>query len=109
MVDDELLEGQRIGAAQRRLVDDRIKGHPLGLGVVADEVLGGGCDTLALDAVNQSATGLCGQHGVLAERLEVAPAVGRSVQVDRRAKQHVDAIAPRFRPDETAGPLDQLG
>ena len=37
------------------------------------------------------------QQRVLAEALEVPPAVGRPVQVHGRREQHVDALAPRTR------------
>jgi hypothetical protein len=47
-----VLERCQVQLAKRALVDAGVDGEPLGLGVVADEVLDGRGDALGLDALD---------------------------------------------------------
>ena len=90
------LERRQVELAQRPLVDPDVHGHPLGLRVVADEVLDGGTDPLALQAAHVGDPDPRGEQRVLGEALEVPAAVRGPVQVHRGGEQHVHALAPRL-------------
>ena len=90
------LERRQVELAQRPLVDADVHGHPLGLRVVADEVLDRGADPLALQAAHVGDPDPRGEQRVLGEALEVPAAVRGPVQVHRGSEQHVHALAPRL-------------
>ena len=90
------LERREVDLAQRALADADVHGHPLGLRVVPDEVLDRGADAALLHAAHVRGADPGGQVRILAQVLEVPPAVRRAVQVDRRGEQDVDALAPRL-------------
>ena len=92
-VDDRVLERAQVQLAQRALVDDDVDREAVGLEVVGDEVLGARRHAAGLQAADVGGGELAGQQRVLAHALEVAPAVRRAVQVDRRAEDDVDALA----------------
>ena len=97
---DDLLERRQVELAQRALVHAGVEREALGLRVVGHEVLDGRADARALEAVDVGDADPRGQVRVLAEALEVAAAVGRAVQVDRRREQHVDALAAALRGEQ---------
>ena len=90
------LERRQVELAQRPLVDPDVHGHPLGLRVVADEVLDGGTHPLALQAAHVGDPDPRGEQRVLGEALEVPAAVRGPVQVHRGGEQHVHALAARL-------------
>ena len=90
------LERRQVELAQRPLVDADVHRHPLGLRVVAHEVLDRGADPLALQAAHVGDPDPRGEQRVLGEALEVPAAVRGPVQVHRGGEQHVHALAPRL-------------
>ena len=91
---DDRLERRQVQLAQRPFVDPHVERHPLGLGVVGDEVLDGRADAAVLHPADVAHPDPRGQERILAEALEVPPAVGGAVEVDGRREHDVDALAP---------------
>ena len=86
------LEGQQVELAQRRLVDDAVDRVPLRLGLVGDEVLEAGADPVALQAVHVRRREPSREEWIFRVRLEESAPERRSVQVDGRAEDDVDAL-----------------
>lgn len=108
-VGDDGLEGRQVQLAQRARGDDAVDGEPLGLGVVADEVLDGGTDSAVLDSVDVAAAHRAGEVRVLGVALEVPAAERRAVQVHGGREEDVDALAAGFLREEAAGPPGERG
>ena len=102
------LERGQVQLAQRPLVDADLDGHPLGLGVVADEVLDRGPDPGVLQAPHVGDADPGGKQRVLGEALEVPAAKRGTVQVHRGGEQHVHPLAPRLVSEQPADRLDAL-
>ena len=102
------LERRHVELAQRALAHARVERHPLRLGVVGDEVLHRRADAAALHAADVRDADPGREQRILAEALEVPPAVRRPVQVDRRRQQDVHALAPRLEREQPSELLDEL-
>ena len=83
---DRDLERQQVDLAQRVLGDDRVHVVAQGLGLVGDEVLEAGADSLALQALDVCRGEPAGEQRVLGVGLEEPAAERRAVQVDGRAR-----------------------
>ena len=90
---DGLLEREQVQLAQSAVADPDVHGEAVGLGVVGHVVLRRGADAVVLHAFDVGGGEIGGEHRVLAERLEMPSAERGAVQVDRRAEDHVDALA----------------
>ena len=88
-------EGGKVELVEGALVDDGVDVVAIVLGVVGVEVLDGGADALALDAVDVGDVHVGGEVRVFAEVLEVAAVHGRAVDVDAGAEEEVDAAGAR--------------
>ncbi len=108
-VRDDGFEGGQVQLAQRARGDDAVDGEPLGLGVVADEVLDGGADAAVLDAVHVAGADGAGEVRVLGVALEVPAAERGAVQVDGGGQQDVDALAAGLLGEEAAGAAGERG
>ncbi len=103
------LERRQVQLAQHLLADDCVVAPALGLGVVADEVLGRGRHPGRLQAGDEGDGHPGGQHRVLGEALEPAAAQRRPHQVDGGRQQHVHALAAGLRAQRGGELGDQLG
>ena len=105
---DDGLERRQVQLAQRPLADADVRGHPLGLGVVGDEMLDGGADAAVLEPAHVAHPDPRGQERILAEALEMPAGVGGAVEVDGRREHDVDALAPGLGRKQAAQLLDEL-
>jgi hypothetical protein len=96
----------QVQLAQGALVQDDVDGVALRLGVVGDEVLDRRADAFRLQPADVGGADPPGQHGILAEALEMASAVGGAVQVDGGRQQDVDAFAAGLGGQQPAQPFD---
>ena len=103
------LEGDQVQLAQHTLGDPGVIGPALRLGVVAHEVLDRRGRPGLVQAADERAGHPGDQHRVLAERLEAPAAERRAHDVDRRAQQDVDALAPGLGAERSGERLDQGG
>ena len=102
---DAGLERDQVQLAQRALGHPHVDRPAVGLRVVAHEVLGGGRHPGGLQTPYVRGGDPGGQHRVLAEELEAAPAVGAAHEVQRRPEDHVDALSPWPRPPVAPRPV----
>src|SRR5581483_11711669 len=105
---DRHLERAQVDLAQRALADLGADGHALELGVVAGEVLEAGGDAARLHAAHERGRDAAAEVRVLGVALEVAAADRRALDVDRRAEEHLRALALRLFAQGGANGLDQL-
>ena len=103
------LEGGQVELAQHVLRDARVVGPALGFRVVADVMLDRRRNARGLQAADVRHRDAGGQHRILGEALESAPAERRAHQVDRRREQHVDALAPGLRAQRGGHLMHQPG
>lgn len=101
------LERHQVHLAQRALVDLRRHRHPLELGLVADEVLDAGRNTLVLQPGDVGDRHLRRQHRILTVELEVAAADRRAVQVHGRRQQHMGVLRAGLAPESPADLVDE--
>ncbi len=101
------LEGDQVQLTQHTLGDPGVIGPALRLGVVAHEVLDRRGRPGLVQAADERAGHPGDQHRVLAERLEAPAAERRAHDVDRRAQQDVDALAPGLGAERSGERLDQ--
>ncbi len=80
------LERSEVELTQRPLVEPGIERHPLGLGVVRDEMLDGRADPAVLHAAHVADPDPRREQRILAEALEMPATVRRAMEVDGRGK-----------------------
>jgi hypothetical protein len=102
---DDRLEGGQVALAQGPLVLPDVHGEPVGLRIVGHEVLHTGADPASLQPAHVGDPDPGREQRVLAEALEVAAAIGRSVQVDGGGEQRVDTPAAGLGGQQPAQPL----
>ncbi len=103
----DVLERREVELAQRALVDLRVDGHPVGLGLVGDVVLDGRGDTARLHAAHVRRADPAAQERVLGEVLEVAAAERAAVEVHARREEDVDVLAAGLGGEQAAQALDE--
>ena len=90
---DGLLEREQVQLAKSAVTDLDVDREAVGLGVVGHVMLRCSADAVVLHAFHVGGGEIGGEHGILAECLEVPSAERGAVQVDGRAEHHVDALA----------------
>ena len=90
---DGQLEGEQVGLAVRRRVDDRIEPMAVGLVAVEREVLDRRDHPLALNALDRRRGQDRAEQRVLGQVLEVASVAGVAGKVDASGQQHVETAA----------------
>ena len=101
--------GARYSSCSASLWDPDVDGHPVSLGVVADEVLDAGADAVPLQPVDVRGADPRAEQRVLGVALEVPAAQWAAMQVDGGREQHVDALAVALGGQEGGDPLHQRG
>jgi len=102
------LERLQVDLAQRPFVDDRVNGLALELGLVANQVLGSCCDTLALHAGHKRCCEAAAQPWIFAVALERAAIERRADQVDRGCQQHSRSLLACFTPEQRPNSFDEV-
>ena len=100
--------GARYSSRSTVSPDPRVVGPAPGLGVVADVVLDRGRDARGLQAADVADRQASGEHWVLGEELEPAPAQRRPHQVDGGGEQDVHALAPGLHAESGGEPADEF-
>ena len=103
------LEARQVDLAHRALVHDGVRGHAAQLLGVDGEVLGACCRSRGLDAFDEAGGHASGEDRVLGEVLKVAPAQGRTLDVQAGAEQDVDAEAARLKAQRLSHLTGQVG
>ena len=106
---DGQLEGEEVDLAQGPLVDHRVDGAALELGLVACEVLDRRGHALGLHPADEGGRGPSRQQRVLRVALEVAPGQRRPVDVDRGGEQDAACLAARLLAQHRPYLLNQVG
>ncbi len=102
-------EGFEVDLPEGTLVDPGIDGEPIGLLVVADDVLDARRDPLRLDPLDVGRSDAAGQERVLGEALEVAPGVGHTRDVHRGSEQDRRPVGTGLRTQRPTDLPDELG
>ena len=100
---DDPLERRQVDLPQRPLADPDVDGHPVGLEVVAHQMLDRGADAVRLHTRHEPGADLAAEQRILRVALEVPAAERGALQVHRRAEQHVHALAPGLLAEQQPG------